>query len=291
MHIQKSFMSSVDNESAILYLVGTPIGNLEDMSSRAIRILREADWVAAEDTRQTRKLMAHFEISTRLISYHEHNKQTSGRELLRKLKSGESVALVSDAGLPAISDPGAQLVELAIAEHIRVVPIPGANAALSALIVSGLSTEAFIFIGFLPRDKKRSAALLEQLRRLEVTLLLYESPHRLSKTLQLLLDNLGDRTIALVRELTKKHEEIARGKLSECLMLLKEQPPRGEYCIVIEGNKLAKQEEANSLWWSLLTVTEHVEHYIEKGMDRMAAIKKVASERQVTKRDIYNKLI
>lgn len=291
MNIQKSFIQSKEYTAGNLYLVGTPIGNLEDITYRAIRTLKEVNWIAAEDTRQTRKLLAHYEISTRLISYHEHNKQSSGEDLIHKLLKGESVALVSDAGLPAISDPGYELVRQSIAENIHVVPIPGANAALSALIVSGLSTKHFLFLGFLPRDKKNIVIRMEELKDIPDSMLFYESPYRVTKTLQHMLSIWGDRQIALARELTKKFEEVARGKISEALLLLRDQPARGEYCIVVEGMQQSKSEIQESLWWTLLSIQEHMDYYIEEGYDRKEAMKKVALDRKVPKREIYNKLI
>lgn len=292
MNIQKSFQPRTEAHPVpgVLYLVGTPIGNLEDMTIRAVRTLKEVGWIAAEDTRQTRKLLNHFEISTRLVSYHEHNKHASGPELIRLLQNGDSIALVSDAGLPAISDPGYDLVLLAVEHHIAVVAIPGANAALSALTVSGLPTERFGFIGFLPRDKKKLTVALEKLAHAEETLICYEAPHRIEKTLAKMLDVWGDRQIALARELTKKHEEVARGTLSECLLWLKEHPPRGEYCVVIQG-KVEGESPEQSMWWSDLTLEEHVNHYMQRGGNRKEAIKLAATDRKVPKREIYNQLL
>jgi 16S rRNA (cytidine1402-2'-O)-methyltransferase len=289
LKVQRSFSNLMDHDKGTLYLVGTPIGNLEDITFRAVRTLREAYWIAAEDTRQTRKLLTHFDIKGRLVSYHEHNKRTSGPELVMRMKLGESVALVSDAGLPAISDPGEDLVRMAIDEGISVVPIPGANAALSALIVSGLPTNKFRFVGFLPRDKKRMRDVLEQLMKDEDTLLLYESPHRLPVTLEIILDVLGDRRVALVRELTKKFEEVARGQLSETSQFLKEHPPKGEYCILIEG--LTNSNDSKNSWWKQLTIAEHVVHYEAEQLPRKEAMKKAAMDRGVSKRDIYNQLL
>ncbi|MFD1954683.1 16S rRNA (cytidine(1402)-2'-O)-methyltransferase [Paenibacillus thailandensis] len=285
IHVQKSFGGQ--HEVGTLYLVGTPIGNLEDMTFRAVRTLKEADLIAAEDTRQTRKLLTHYDIQTRLVSYHEHNKQASGPELIRLLQEGKSIALVSDAGLPAISDPGADLVALAAAEAIPVVPVPGANAALSALIVSGLSTERFAFVGFPPRDKKPLGEWLDHCGKLEETIILYESPHRLGRTLSAMLEAWGDRRIAMVRELTKRHEEVARGMISECLARLEEHPPLGEYCLVVEGRKPGSGEGAEDAWWAQLDLEAHVSYY-EATYGRKEAIKKVANDRGVPKRDVYN---
>ena len=273
-----------------LYLVGTPIGNLEDMTFRAVRILKEVKWIAAEDTRQTRKLLTHFDISTRLVSYHEHNKNASGPELIRLLQSGEDIALVSDAGLPAICDPGSDLVRQAIDEGIAVVPIPGANAALSALIVSGLSTERFTFLGFLPRDKKPLHQELEALKPMKETMLFYESPHRIVKTLEAMIEVWDpERQMCLMRELTKKYEEAARGTIQECYELLQEQPPQGEYCIVVQGST-DSENEAAAVWWEAFSLEEHVEHYAAQGLDRKEAIKRAAADRQMPKRELYNYL-
>jgi 16S rRNA (cytidine1402-2'-O)-methyltransferase len=287
MMIQRSFTDK--HSTGTLYLVATPIGNLEDMTYRAVRTLKEVQWIAAEDTRQTRKLTAHFEITAKLVSYHEHNKQASGPELIRILESGDSIALVSDAGLPAISDPGHDLVVLATARGIPVVPIPGANAALSALIISGLPTERFLFVGFLPRDKKSLAKELEQLGKQTATLIFYEAPHRLEKTLEAMLTAWGDRSIAVVRELTKKHEEVLRGPISECLSHVQEHGAIGEYCLVVEGASNVAEEKAE-LWWETLSVEAHVAAYVEQGLDSKEAIKRTAADRSVPKREIYNRI-
>ncbi|WP_308637008.1 16S rRNA (cytidine(1402)-2'-O)-methyltransferase [Paenibacillus silvisoli] len=297
MRVQRSFINDNEGRGAgagTLYLVGTPIGNLEDMTFRAIRTLKEVDMIAAEDTRQTRKLLAHFEISTRLVSYHEHNKEASGPELVRLLESGQSIALVSDAGLPAISDPGADLAAAAAEKGIAVVPIPGANAALSALIVSGLSTEKFLFAGFPPRDRKPLTGWLQQLQRQEATLICYESPHRIMKTLGAMLEQWGDRRIAMVRELTKRHEEIARGTISDCIAWLEEHPPLGEYCLVIAGvskEEAAELQQGDIVWWNGLSLEEHVNRYEEQGEDRKEAIKRTALDRGMQKRDVYNEVM
>jgi 16S rRNA (cytidine1402-2'-O)-methyltransferase len=292
MNRQKSYDKASGAElGGSLYLVGTPIGNLEDMTMRAIRTLKEVDLIAAEDTRQTRKLLTHFDIHTRLVSYHEHNKTASGPELIRILQSGQSIALVSDAGLPAISDPGADLVEEAVKHDIAVIPIPGANAALSALIMSGLPTEQFMFAGFLPREKKSIHKRLASLAPSPATMLLYESPHRIKKTLAALLETLGDRRIAVVRELTKKHEEAIRGTVSECIHWFEEHGPLGEFCIVVEGAGVAETAEADSsnAWWAELELEAHVSHY-EATMSRKDAIKQAATDRGLSKRDVYNEV-
>jgi 16S rRNA (cytidine1402-2'-O)-methyltransferase len=289
LNVQKSYQSTIS--MGMLYLVGTPIGNLEDITFRAIRTLKEVDWIAAEDTRQTRKLLTHYEIPTRMVSYHEHNKHHSGKELVRLLLTGQSIALVSDAGLPAISDPGYELVKLAIAEGIPVVPIPGANAALSALIVSGLPTERFTFAGFLPRVKKHLQLALEKLTAHEETLIFYESPHRVAKTLAVMEEVWGNREVVLARELTKRYEEIVRGSIADIRMFLQNHPPLGEYCLVVSGFvQTQAQMDADKAWWVDLTLHEHTEHYENLGVDPKEAIKKTAIDRGVPKREVYNEL-
>lgn len=291
--IQKSFDEHSSEGFGKLYLVATPIGNLEDMTYRAVRTLQEADIIAAEDTRQTRKLLTHFEISPgKLLSYHEHNKAASGPELIRFIIEGKNLALVSDAGLPAISDPGSDLVKLAVEKGISVIPIPGANAALSALIVSGLPTERFQFLGFLPRDHKDRDNLLNSLQDEESTMLFYESPHRVIKTLESMFKAWGDRKVVLARELTKRYEEMARGLLSESISWLEEHPPLGEYCIVVAGAHPEEVKERKDAWWQPLSVEEHVRHYEEQeGLSRKEAMKKAAGDRGVSKRDIYKELL
>jgi 16S rRNA (cytidine1402-2'-O)-methyltransferase len=283
---QKSFER--EQEKGILYLVPTPIGNLEDMSMRAIRILKEADWIAAEDTRNTKKLCHYFEIETPLISYHEHNKQASGHKIIERLKEGAKIALVSDAGMPTISDPGNELVTAAAENQLTVVPLPGANAALTALIASGLKTQPFYFYGFLDRQKKVKRKELEQLANISSTILFYESPHRLKETLLIMEEIVGDRRVVLCRELTKKFEEFIRGTISEVRQWASDEEVRGEFCIVMEGaTENVTSEEMNS-WWQTLTVEEHVEHYISvKGFSSKDAIKLTAKDRGLQKRDVY----
>jgi 16S rRNA (cytidine1402-2'-O)-methyltransferase len=289
INIQKSYQSQVNN--GILYLVATPIGNLEDMTFRAIRTLKEVDWIAAEDTRQTRKLLSHYEIPTRMVSYHEHNKHHSGVELIRLLLTGQSIALVSDAGMPAISDPGYELVQLAIEKAISVIPIPGANAALSALIVSGLPTERFTFAGFLPREKKHLQLALERLAAYEETLIFYESPHRVIKTLAMMEEVWGNREVVLARELTKRYEEIVRGPIATVRLFLEEHPPLGEYCLVVSGFvQTQAQMDAENAWWLALSLNQHTEHYENLGFESKEAIKKTAMDRGVPKREVYNQI-
>lgn len=283
---QKSYGN--ETGSGMLYLVPTPIGNLEDMTFRAIRILKEADLIAAEDTRQTKKLCNHFEIGTPLTSYHDHNKQHSGMKLIESLKEGKEIALVTDAGMPGISDPGYELVVQCVEENIPVIPLPGANAALPALVASGLNTELFTFYGFLPRGKKEKKSELEKLKRFPSTLLFYEAPHRLKETLQAMSSILEDRNIAVVRELTKKYEEIIRGSLSEVTEFFDQEDAeiRGEFCLVVEGSGSSGFEEEEQ-WWESFSIIDHVEHYVDKGEKPKDAIKLAAADRNMPKREIY----
>jgi 16S rRNA (cytidine1402-2'-O)-methyltransferase len=285
---QKSF----ENESTkgILYLVPTPIGNLEDMSYRAIRILKEVNYIAAEDTRNSKKLCHYFEIETPLVSYHEHNKESSGKKIIEWLKEGAKVALISDAGLPTISDPGLELVAAAVEEQLTVVPLPGANAALTALIASGISTQPFYFYGFLDRQKKEKRKQLEELLFIPATVIIYEAPHRLKETLTLIYEVMGDRKIALCRELTKRYEEFIRGTTSELLEWAKEGEVRGEFCLIIEkGDKILSQGQNEAIWWSELSIVEHVQHYMEhENVSSKEAIKRTAKDRDMNKRDIYH---
>ncbi|WP_017729530.1 16S rRNA (cytidine(1402)-2'-O)-methyltransferase [Halalkalibacterium ligniniphilum] len=283
MKKQASFQA--EERQGALYLVPTPIGNLEDMTFRAIRILKEADLVAAEDTRQTRKLFNHFDIETKLVSYHEHNKEASGRGLIDLVKDGATVALVSDAGMPAISDPGFELVQAAIEADLPVIPLPGANAALTALIASGLPTDSFSFFGFLPRQKKQKREALEQLRDQPSTLLFYEAPHRLKETLRLMHEVFGNRLICISRELTKKFEEFQRGTLEEALDWMEAGTIKGEFCLVVEGSTEEGKDEQT--WWNPMTLEQHVEHYLILGMKPKEAIKQVAQDRNLPKRDVY----
>lgn len=284
MWIQKSFQNDADG---ILYLVPTPIGNLEDITFRALKILKEVDVIAAEDTRQTKKLCNHFEIDTKLISYHDHNKAASGFKLIEELKAGRKIALVSDAGMPAISDPGYELVVSCINEEINVVPLPGANAALPSLVASGLPTDHFFFYGFLHRQKKEKKKQLDEIKNLKYPIVFYESPHRLKETLKLIFDQLGDRNISVCRELTKKFEEFLRGSLSEIIDYYNSEDPRGEYCLIVEG--ASKEEQVtDSLWWSELSISQHIEHYVTLKMTSKEAIKQVAKDRELPKREVYN---
>ncbi|WP_394239432.1 16S rRNA (cytidine(1402)-2'-O)-methyltransferase [Niallia oryzisoli] len=283
---QKSF--NEENMKGILYLVPTPIGNLEDMSYRAIRILKEVDYIAAEDTRNSKKLCHYFEIDTPLMSYHEHNKEAGGRKIINLLKEGAKVALISDAGLPTISDPGYELVVEAVAEELTVVPLPGANAALTALIASGLSTKSFYYFGFLDRQKKEKRKQLEELKNIPATMILYEAPHRLKETLSLIHEVLGNRKIALCRELTKRYEEFIRGTTSELIEWAAKEEIRGEFVLILEAGEPASIQE-NASWWEELSVEEHVKHYMAvKELSSKEAIKQTAKDRNMNKRDVYH---
>ncbi|WP_042479107.1 16S rRNA (cytidine(1402)-2'-O)-methyltransferase [Bacillus ndiopicus] len=283
----KSQKSSQHEAGACLYLVATPIGNLEDMTMRALRILKEVDVIAAEDTRNTKKLCHYFEITTPLVSYHEHNIEAGGEKLLQYLREGKSVALVSDAGLPCISDPGADIVTKAIAEDFAVVPIPGANAALTALIASGITPQPFYFFGFLNRHKKDRRLQLESLKKRQETIIFYEAPHRLKETLKDIELVIGNRQITLARELTKKFEEFLRGTVNEALEWTTNNEIRGEFCVVLEGSSEDIKEDEQAFWTNL-TIEEHVDYIIEEmQISSKDAIKEVAKQRNLAKRDVY----
>ncbi|WP_144523261.1 16S rRNA (cytidine(1402)-2'-O)-methyltransferase [Bacillus pumilus] len=286
MNTQKSFDGQSD--MGILYLVPTPIGNLEDMTFRAIQTLKDVDYIAAEDTRQTKKLCHVYEIETPLTSYHEHNKDSSGHKLIEWLKEGKNIALVSDAGLPTISDPGAEVVRDFTNIGGYVVPLPGANAALTALIASGITPQPFFFYGFLDRQKKEKKKQLEALKKRQETIIFYEAPHRLKETLTLMKEVWGNRNIAITRELTKKFEEFIRGDLESVLTWAVENQIRGEFCLVVQGNDQDEEELNEEVWWKSLSEKEHVIHYIEEGLTSKEAIKRTAVERGVPKRTIYD---
>ena len=271
----------------MLYLVSTPIGNLADLSERALKVLGEVDFVACEDTRNTVRLLTHFGISRPLVSYHEHNKRERGEQLVARLLAGESCALVSDAGTPAISDPGEDLVALCAKSGVPVTAIPGCCASVTALTLSGLPTGRFCFEGFLPMDKKDRRARLEELKRETRTMLLHEAPHKLRTTLSELCEVLGaERRISLCRELTKRNEEILRVTLGEAVAYYEVNEPRGEYVLVIEGGDGMK-EQAPAAALCLLPPAEHVAHYEKEGMKRMDAIKAAAKDRGMPKNELY----
>lgn len=275
------------SESGAIYLVATPIGNLEDITLRALRTLREVDLIAAEDTRQTLKLLNHFEIKKPLVSYHEHNQRESGAKLVEEAIGGKTIALVTDAGTPGISDPGEGIVRLAVERGVPVYLIPGAAALIYGLVVSGLPTARFVFEGFLPTDKKGKREKLLALQQEERTILFYEAPHKLERTLKDLLEHFGDRRVALCRELTKKYEEILRFTLSEAIVYFSEKKPMGEFVIVMEGLCAEKKAEALAEAYANLTIEEHIQKYIGEGLDKKEAIKAVAKERNLPKTEVY----
>lgn len=282
------------NENGIgeLYLCATPIGNLEDMTFRCIRVLKEADVIAAEDTRNSIKLLNHFEIKTPMTSYHEFNKVEKARVLVEKLLKGETVALITDAGTPGISDPGEELVRQCIEAGIKVTPVPGAAACINALIMSGMPTRRFCFEAFLPSDKKEKADVLEQLKAEQRTIIIYEAPHRLLRTLTELESALGGmRKIAICKELTKRHEMVYRDTISGALGYYTANEPKGEYVLVIEGRSPKELLEEKRAAWDDMSIEEHFNMYVSQGMDKKDAMKLVAKDRGVSKRDIYNALL
>ncbi len=277
--------------SGILYLCATPIGNLEDMTFRVLRILKEVDLIAAEDTRHSIKLLNHFGIKTPMTSYHEYNKVEKARHLVGQLLEGKNIALVTDAGTPGISDPGEELVKQAYAAGIEVTSLPGACAAITALTLSGLSTRRFCFEAFLPSDKKERQRILEELKSETRTVVIYEAPHRLVRTLQELLEALGDRTVTIIKELTKKHEAVWQTTLSQSLDTLGRQEPKGEYVVVLEGRSFEELEARKQEEWGTLALEDHMKLYLERGMDRKEAMKAVAKDRGMSRRDVYQLLI
>lgn len=277
-------------KGGVLYLVATPIGNLEDMTFRAVRVLRDADLIAAEDTRNSRKLLNHFEIKTPMTSYHEFNRYDKAEVLIDKLQEGQAVALITDAGTPGISDPGEVLVQMCVERGIEVVPVPGAVAGVNALIASGQKTRRFSFEAFLPTDKKELREVLDQLKVERRTIVLYEAPHRLVKTLELLQSELGSgRSITICKELTKKHEKFLKTTLGEALSMYSESElePRGEYVLVIEGKPVEELDAEKKAAWEELSVEEHLQKYIDEGMSKKDAVKAVAKERGIPKQEVY----
>ena len=274
-----------------LYLCATPIGNLEDMTFRVIRILKEVDLIAAEDTRNSIKLLNHFEITTPMTSYHEYNKYEKGRKLVERLLEGQSIALITDAGTPGISDPGEELVQMCYEAGVPVTSLPGAAACVTALTISGLSTRRFAFEAFLPADKKEREKVMEELERETRTTILYEAPHRLIKTLELLKDRLGEqRKITVCRELTKRHETAFRATLEEAAAYYKANEPKGECVFVIEGRSREEIEQEEKAKWEELSIEQHMEQYLAQGSSKKEAMKLVAKDRGVPKREIYNYL-
>lgn len=277
--------------SGILYLCATPIGNLEDITLRVLRTLHEVDLIAAEDTRNSMKLLNHFEIKTPITSYHEYNKIEKAYQLVDKLREGKNIALITDAGTPGISDPGEELVRICIEEGIVVTSLPGPAACITALTMSGFATRRFAFEAFLPRDKKERGKILDELRQEMRTIILYEAPHHLVHTLEELLEVLGNRRLSICRELTKLHEEVLPITIQEALDRYKIQEPRGEYVLVIEGKSYKEAEREQHEYWGKMTLEEHMRHYEEKGASRKEAMKLVARDRGVSKREIYQDLL
>ena len=274
-----------------LYLCATPIGNLEDMTFRAIRILQEVDLIAAEDTRNSIKLLNHFEIHTPMTSYHEYNKYDKGRELVQKLLAGTNIALITDAGTPGISDPGEELVKMAYEAGIEVTSLQGACACVTALTLSGLSTRRFVFEAFLPPDKKEHKLALERLKNETRTMIVYEAPHHLLKTLLELLETLGNRRLTLCRELTKKHETAWQTTIEDAITRYEQEDPKGECVLVIEGRSQKEIEDEAKAAFEEISIEEHMKRYEDQGIARKEAMKLVAKDRGVTKRDIYQYLL
>ncbi len=274
-----------------LYLCATPIGNLEDITYRVVRTLGEVDLIAAEDTRNSIKLLNHFEIKTPMTSYHEYNKIEKGRKLVDKLQEGMNIALITDAGTPGISDPGEELVKMCYEAGIEVTSLPGAAACITALTLSGLSTRRFAFEAFLPTDKKEKQSILKELEKETRTMILYEAPHRLVRTLQELLEVLGNRRVTICRELTKKHETAFATTLKGACSYYEANEPKGECVLVIEGKSRQelKQEEVSK--WEEMSIEEHMEYYLSQGFEKKEAMKKVAKDRGITKRDVYQQLL
>lgn len=274
-----------------LYLCATPIGNLEDITYRVVRILQEVDLIAAEDTRNSIKLLNHFEIKTPMTSYHEHNKFEKGKKLVEKLQEGANIALITDAGTPGISDPGEELVKMCYEVGIEVTSLPGAAACITGLTLSGLSTRRFAFEAFLPTDKKEKQAVLKELSDETRTIILYEAPHRLVKTLEELLESLGNRKITICRELTKKHETVFTTTIKEAIDYYKTQEPKGECVLVIEGRSRLEIQQEEISKWEEISIEEHMDLYTKQGIDKKEAMKKVAKDRGISKREVYQELL
>ncbi len=273
--------------SGTLYLCATPIGNLQDMTPRVVETLQMVDIIAAEDTRNSIRLLNHFDIHTPMTSYHEYNKVEKARQLIVKLQEGQNIALITDAGTPAISDPGEVLVRMCHEAGINVTSLPGAAACITALTLSGLATRRFCFEGFLPAEKKEKKEILEELATETRTMILYEAPHHLIRTLEELYGALGNRKICVCRELTKKFETVLPTTLEEALELYKSEEPRGEYVLVVEGKSREKKRQESIAAWESMTIEEHMSYYEEQGMDQKSAMKQVAKDRGVGKREIY----
>ena len=274
-----------------LYLCATPIGNLEDITYRVVRTLNEVDLIGAEDTRNSIKLLNHFDIKTPMTSYHEFNKYDKAKQFVEMMKEGKNIAIITDAGTPGISDPGEEVVRQCFEAGIQVTSLPGPAACITALTMSGQKTRRFCFEAFLPKDKKEKVAVLEELKNETRTIIIYEAPHRLARTLKELRETLGNRQLTLCRELTKKYEEADKTTIDQAIEKYNEKEPRGEYVLVIEGKSQEEIQEENKQKWESMTIEEHMEYYISQGNDKKSAMKLVAKDRGVSKRDIYNQLI
>lgn len=280
------------HKTGTLYLCATPIGNLEDITYRVLRTLKEVDLIAAEDTRNSIRLLNHFEIKTPMTSYHEYNKIDKAYQLVAKMREGKNIALITDAGTPGISDPGEDIVRICYEEGIPVTSLPGAAACITALTMSGLPTRRFAFEAFLPKDKKEHQAVLEELKTETRTIIIYEAPHHLVRTLQELSDALGgDRRLTICRELTKRHEEKLQMTLTDSLSYYEVNEPRGEYVLIIAGRSREEMKKEEQAGWETLSLEEHMAHYESQGIDRKEAMKRVAKDRGVSKRDIYQALL
>lgn len=280
------------HRTGTLYLCATPIGNLEDITYRVLRTLKEVDLIAAEDTRNSIRLLNHFEIKTPMTSYHEYNKIEKAYQLVAKMREGKNIALITDAGTPGISDPGEDIVRICYEEGIPVTSLPGAAACITALTMSGLPTRRFAFEAFLPKDKKEHQAVLEELKTETRTIIIYEAPHHLVRTLQKLHDTLGgDRRLTICRELTKRHEEKLQMTLADSLSYYEVNEPRGEYVLIIAGRSREEMKKEEQAGWEALSLEEHMAHYESQGIDRREAMKRVAKDRGVSKRDIYQALL
>ncbi|MBR1634625.1 MAG: 16S rRNA (cytidine(1402)-2'-O)-methyltransferase [Lachnospiraceae bacterium] len=281
-------MEDTEQKYGVLYLIATPIGNLEDITFRAVRLLKEADLICAEDTRTSAKLLTHYDIHTPTTSYHEHNKLGKLPVLLEKLKTGQTLAVITDAGTPGISDPGEELVAACVEEGIPVYAVPGAVAAACAVTTSGLSSRRFAFEAFLPKKKKKRQQVLEELKNETRTMIIYEAPHHLLATLRELHGTLGDRRVVLCRELTKRYEEKEMMLLSEAVRQCEANEPRGEYVVVIEGKTFLEVVNEKYDQWKDISIAEHFQRYMDEGMDRKEAMKRVAADRGIRKRDVYD---
>ena len=280
------------HKTGTLYLCATPIGNLEDITYRVLRTLKEVDLIAAEDTRNSIRLLNHFEIKTPMTSYHEYNKIDKAYQLVAKMREGKNIALITDAGTPGISDPGEDIVRICYEEGIPVTSLPGAAACITALTMSGLPTRRFAFEAFLPKDKKEHQAVLEELKTETRTIIIYEAPHHLVRTLQELSHAFGgDRRLTICRELTKRHEEKLQMTLADSLSYYEVNEPRGEYVLIIAGRSREEMKKEEQAGWEALSLEEHMAHYESQGIDRKEAMKRVAKDRGVSKRDIYQALL